>query len=85
MRRIVYGLIARSPAERSVFRARACLEARSTPHVTTAAELLFALEEPLLAEQLIGDRASELDGRNYPPLRRAHGRKTSFWQWLGDA
>lgn len=141
-------------AERSVFRARACLEARSTPHVATAAELLFALEEPLLAEQLIGDRASELDARNYPllttlvetakangrwlaatliwralldailtrgyakayghaarylrelcavasdiedfrghptqaeyeqSLRRAHGRKTSFWQWLGDA
>jgi hypothetical protein len=141
-------------AERSVFRARACLEARSTPHVATAAELLFALEEPFLAEQLIGDRASELDGRNYPllttpvetakangrwlaatliwralldailtrgyakayghaarylrelcavasdiedfrgrptqaeyeqSLRRAHGRKTSFWLWLGDA
>jgi hypothetical protein len=52
-------------AERSVFRARACQDAKSNPHVATAAELLFALEEPVLAEQLIIDRASELDGRNY--------------------
>ena len=51
--------------ERSALRTRACLDAKSHPNVASAAELLFALEEPLLAEQLIIDRARELDGRNY--------------------
>jgi hypothetical protein len=52
-------------AERSAFRARACQDARTSPHVATAAELLFALEEPALAEQVIIERSGELDGRNY--------------------
>ncbi len=51
--------------ERSAFRARACQDAKTSPHVATAAELLFALEEPALAEQLIVERSGELDGRNY--------------------
>lgn len=54
--------------ERSVFRARACQDARASPYVATGAELLFALEEAALAEQLIVGRSGELDGRNYGML-----------------
>ena len=54
--------------ERGAFRARACQDAKGNPHVATAAELLFALEEPALAERLIVERSAELDGRNYPLL-----------------
>lgn len=81
-------------AERSALRARACQDAKSNPRVATAAELLFALEEPLLAEELIIERASELDGRNYVLLTslvetaRASGRwlaATIIWRALLDA
>lgn len=51
--------------ERTAFREDACRDARTGPHVATAAELLFGLEEPALAEQLIIERSGELDGRNY--------------------
>jgi hypothetical protein len=80
--------------ERSALRTRACLDAKSNPHVATAAELLFALEEPCFAEQLTVDRASELDGRNYVLLTslvetaRANGRwlaATMIWRALLDA
>jgi hypothetical protein len=54
-----------SDGERDAFRTRACEEAKTNPHVASAAELLFALGEPALAERLILDRAAELDGRNY--------------------
>lgn len=54
-----------SDGERDAFRTRACEEAKTNPHVASAAELLFVLGEPALAEQLILDRAGELDGRNY--------------------
>jgi hypothetical protein len=54
--------------ERAAFRARACQDAKTSPHVATAAELLFALEEPAVAEQLIVERCGELDGRNYGTL-----------------
>jgi hypothetical protein len=54
--------------ERSAFRARACHDAKTSPHVASAAELLFALEEPVLAEQVIIERSGELDGRNYVRL-----------------
>jgi len=59
-----------------------------------AAELLFALEEPALAEQLIVDRAGELDGRNYVMLTalvrtaKANGRLLAaalIWRSLIDA
>jgi len=81
-------------AERSALRTRACLDMKSNPHVATAAELLFELQEPCLAEQLIVDRASELDGRNYVLLTslvetaRANGRwlaATMIWRALLDA
>jgi hypothetical protein len=80
--------------ERSAFRARACQDARVSPYVATAAELLFALEEPALAEHLIIDRARELDGRNYVMLTallkmaKAYGRLLAgalIWRALIDA
>jgi hypothetical protein len=80
--------------ERGAFRARACQEAKNGPHVATAAELLFALEEPALAEQLIVERSRELDGRNYVLLTelvkeaKANGRllaATLIWRALLDA
>jgi hypothetical protein len=79
---------------RSAYRARACQDARMNPHVATAAELLFALGEPTLAEQLIIDRAGELDGRNYVMLTalvktaKANGRRFAaalIWRALIDA
>lgn len=81
-------------AERSAFRARACQDARTSPHVATAAELLFALEEPALAEQVIIERSRELDGRNYVMLTalvktaKANNRllaATLIWRALIDA
>jgi hypothetical protein len=80
--------------ERSALRARACEDAKSSLHVATAAELLFALEEPCLAEQLIVERAGDLDGRNYSLLTslveaaRAASRwlaATIIWRALLDA
>lgn len=68
------------PAERDAFRTRACEDAKTNPHVATAAELMFALGEFALAEQLILDRTGELDGRNYGLLTelaktaKAHGQ-----------
>jgi hypothetical protein len=58
------------PGERTAFRARACDDARMGPHVATAAELLFALDEPGAAEQLIIERSRELDGRDYVLLTK---------------
>ncbi len=80
--------------ERGAFRARACQDAKTGPHVATAAELLFALEQPALAEQLIIERSRELDGRNYVLLTalvktaKAHGRLLAaalIWRALLDA
>lgn len=80
--------------ERSALRARACQDVRTSPYVATAAELLFALQEPALAEQLIVDRCGELDGRNYVLLTalvktaKATGRilaATLIWRALIDA
>jgi hypothetical protein len=82
------------PDERAAFRACACQEARTTPFVATAAELLFALDEPVLAEQIIIDRSKELDGRNYVLLTqlvkaaKANGRLLAaalIWRALIDA
>ena len=62
--------------------------------VATAAELLFALEEPALAEQLIIERCAELDGRNYVLLTalvkmaKTNGRLLAaalIWRALLDA
>jgi hypothetical protein len=39
-----------------------------SPDAASAAELLFALGEPALAEQAIVERCGELDGRNYVAL-----------------
>lgn len=81
-------------AERDAFRARGCEEAKTNPHVASAAELLFALDEPTLAEQLILDRAGELDGRNYVLLTelaktaKVQGRLLAaalIWRALLDA
>jgi len=81
-------------AERSAFRARACQDAKTSPYVATAAELLFALEEPALAEQLIVERTGELDGSNYVLLTalvktaKANGRPLAavlIWRALIDA
>ena len=80
--------------ERSAFRTRACQDARTSPYVSTAAELLFALEEPALAEQLIVERSTELHGRNYVLLTalvktaKANGRVLAaalIWRALIDA
>jgi hypothetical protein len=80
--------------ERSALRARACQEAKTSQYVATAAELLFALEEPVQAEQLIVDRNGELDGRNYVLLTalvktaKANGRLLAsalIWRALIDA
>jgi hypothetical protein len=80
--------------ERRAFRARACQDAKTGPHVATAAELLFALEEPALAEKLIIERSRELDGRNYVLLTalvktaKANGRLLAaalIWRALLDA
>ncbi|MFZ0498108.1 MAG: DUF6880 family protein [Steroidobacteraceae bacterium] len=80
--------------ERGAFRARACQDAKTGPHVATAAELLFALEEPALAERLIIERSAELDGRNYVLLTalvktaKANGRLLTaalIWRALLDA
>jgi hypothetical protein len=81
-------------AERGAFRARACQDARASSHVAAAAELLFALEEPAVAEQLIIERSGELDGRNYVLLTtlvktaKANGRLLGaalIWRALIDA
>jgi hypothetical protein len=56
------------PHERGAFGARACKDAIASPNVASAAELLFALEQPALAEQVITERAGALDGRNYGVL-----------------
>jgi hypothetical protein len=50
---------------RGAFRARACQDAKTSPNVATASELLFILEEPALAEEVIVERFEQLDGRNY--------------------
>jgi hypothetical protein len=80
--------------ERSDFRARACQDAKTSPAVASAAELLFALEESALAEQLIIERCGELDGRNYVLLTalvqtaKANGRLLAaalIWRTLIDA
>ena len=80
--------------ERGAFRARACQDAKGNPHVATAAELLFALDEPALAEQLIVERSAEIDGRNYPLLTslvkvaQSNGRPLAavlIWRKLIDA
>jgi hypothetical protein len=82
------------PHERSAFRARACQEAATNPNVASAAELLFALEEPALAEQVIIERSAALDGRNYGVLTalvktaQAQGRLLAaalIWRALIDA
>jgi hypothetical protein len=79
--------------ERAEFRARACRDAASNPHIATAAELLFALNEPALAENLIVERASEIDGGSYGLLTslvataKASGRAlaaTLIWRALLD-
>ena len=81
-------------AERDVFRTRACTEAQSNLNVASAAELLFALGEPGLAEQLILDRAGELDRHNYVLLTelaktaKVHRRPLAaalIWRALLDA
>jgi hypothetical protein len=80
--------------ERGAFRVRACQDANTSPNIATAAQLLFALEKPVLAEQLIVDRLPELDGRNYvllPELvktAKANGRLLAaalIWRALIDA
>jgi hypothetical protein len=81
-------------AERDAFRTRACAKAKCNLHVASATELLFALGEPALAEQLILDRAGELDGSNYVLLielaktAKLHGRLLAaalIWRALLDA
>jgi hypothetical protein len=54
--------------EQKEFRTRACMDATTNSNVATAAELLFELDEPLLAETLIVDRAGDLDGGSYGML-----------------
>lgn len=80
--------------ERDALRARACQEAKTSPLVATAAELLFALDEPALAEQVLIERCGELDGRNYVMLTalvkvaKTNGRllaATLIWRALIDA
>jgi hypothetical protein len=57
-----------SDTDRAALRADARERAWSHEYVATAAQLLFALDEPELAERLIVERAAELDGRNYVML-----------------
>jgi hypothetical protein len=80
--------------ERGALRAAVCQDAKAGLHVATAAELLFALEEPALAEQLIVERSAELDGRNYSMLTslvrsaKENGRLLAsalIWRALVDA
>lgn len=80
--------------ERGALRAAVCQDAKVGLHVATAAELLFALEEPALAEQLIVERSAELDGRNYSMLTslvrsaKENGRLLAsalIWRALVDA
>jgi hypothetical protein len=81
-------------ADRSALRVRACQDAKTNPHVASAAELLFALKEPALAEQVIVERSKELDGRNYTLLTalvktaKANGQFLAaalIWRALIDA
>lgn len=53
-----------SVADRPALHAQACQDARANPNVAAAAEFLFALEEPGLAERLIVERLAGLDGSN---------------------
>ncbi len=80
--------------DRSTFRARVCQDATTSPYVATAAELLFAIEEPALAEDLLVDRSGELDGRDYVLLTKlvktaqTRGRPLAaalIWRALIDA
>ena len=81
-------------AERAQFRVQACAQAKVNPSAATGAEILFALGEPVLAEELIVDRVEELDGRRYGLLTElAAAAKTSgrflaatlLWRALLDA
>jgi hypothetical protein len=54
--------------EQIAFRAQACADARAHRSVATGAEMLFALGESAGAEQLIVERASEIDGAYYGSL-----------------
>jgi hypothetical protein len=54
--------------ERAKLRTRACVEAMTNPDVAAAAELLFELNEPKLADKLIIERAAELNGGFYGSL-----------------
>jgi len=54
--------------ERAELRTRACAEAMTNPDVAAAAELLFELNEPKLADKLIIERAAELNGGFYGSL-----------------
>ncbi len=54
--------------DRAELRGHACAEAMTNRDVATAAELLFELNEPRLAERLIIERAAELNGGYYGSL-----------------
>ena len=55
-------------SDRAEMRTRACAEAMTHPDVAAAAELLFELNEPKLAEKLIIERPAQLDGGFYGSL-----------------
>jgi hypothetical protein len=57
-----------SESDRAELRADACAGAMTSPDVAAAAELLFELNEPKLAEELIIERAAQLDGGFYGSL-----------------
>jgi hypothetical protein len=80
--------------ERSAFRLQACEAAKTSQDVASGAELLFALEEPGLADRVIIERCGELDGRDYGRLTalvkiaKANGcllAATLIWRSLLDA
>jgi len=51
--------------ERGTFRLQACEAAKTSQYVASAAELLFALDEHTIADQVIVERCKDLDGRDY--------------------
>ena len=63
-----YPLAVETAQDAKLLRTRACAEAMTNPDVAAAAELLFELNEPKLAETLIIEQAAELNGGFYDSL-----------------
>jgi hypothetical protein len=70
------------PADRASLRAQARANAGSLPNLIGAAEMLFVLNEPTLAGNLLADRSTELDGLRVDALTNLSAKARSHGEWL---